>query len=365
MKKKLLLFLLLFLAALFFINFRWIDYLFHVARHQLAVVLSAEKIELRLERSDLSEKEKKLLLATLEIRRFAERLYGISNSKSYRYYFDTGRAYLGYNITVTPEFSLKPQAFSFWPIGSFDYLGFFSREKAESWAARYRAQGFDVHLSEFSGYSTLGWFEDPLYSTQLMLGEFALARLLGHEIAHERLYFKNDTTASELLASYIERRFALDYLAAHGEKVPSEKELKAMRRLVADFYARMKAVRDELEKLYASPLDTGTMRQRKKEIFAALLDELTYKNSKFKALPALRTLVDADALNNAWLVQFMRYAPQNAALDHLFLACRAKEKENAYTCWFNELDKLKECSKEKRKEWLQGEGVPLDNYCRQ
>lgn len=363
MKKKLPLFLFLLATALSIINFRWTVYLLHVARHQIAVLLFSEKIESRLKRSDLPEKEKKLLRATLEIRGLAEKLYGITNSKSYRTYFDTGRSYLGYNITVTPEFSLKPHAFSFWPIGSFDYLGFFSRKHAEDWAKRYQAQGFDVHLAEFSGYSTLGWFEDPLYSNQLSLGEFALARLLGHEIAHERLYFKNDTATSELLASYIERRFALDYLAARGEKIPSEAELLAMRRLVAAFYEKIKTVHDELEKLYALALAPEEMRRRKKDIFTALYQELKDKNSKFKLLPALRELASADELNNAWLVQFIRYAPHSRALDQLFRSCQATNKEKAYACWFTELDKLKDCSKEKRKEWLQGEGALLDGYC--
>lgn len=364
MNKKILLsaFALLSLVAVF--NFRWLLYLVHISAHQAKVILKAESIEQRLLRTDLPAEERRLLLATQKIRGFAEDAYGLKASKSYRTYFDLGRKYLGYNITVTPEFSLKPKSFAFWPIGSFDYLGFFSREMAEDWASRYRTGNADVHVSEISGYSTLGWFEDPLYSTQLVWGEFALARLLAHEIAHERLYFANDTTTSELLASFVERRLALDYLAATGQKVPSAAELAAARRRAAAFAAEIEATRNRLQALYETALPADTMRGRKREIFRALHDSLARKNSPYKGMPALRELPPAEELNNAWLVQFHRYSPQSSALEALYTHCKKVAQRTKYRCWFENLEKLKDCSNEQRKEWLKGNGSIPEGYCR-
>lgn len=364
MKKKFLLSALALFSLTAIINFRWLLYLVHVSAHQAKVILKSESIEQRLLRADLPPEERKLLLATQKIRSFAEKAYGLKSSKGYRTYFDLGRKYLGYNITVTPEFSLKPKSFSFWPIGSFDYLGFFSREMAEDWVARYRVDNADVHLSEIGGYSTLGWFEDPLYSTQLAWGEFALARLLAHEIAHERLYFSNDTTTSEILASYIERRLALDYLAVSGHKVPSDAEIAAARRRAAAFAAEIEATREKLERLYSSAIPAEDMRRQKQQVFTALHQALTKKHSPYAGLPALREIPQAGGLGNAWLVQFHRYSPQSSALDALYLQCGREARENKYQCWFEKLEKLRTCSNEQRKEWLKGNGSIPEGYCR-
>lgn len=364
MKKKIGVLLLTLIGALGLVNYRWIAYLAHVSVHQVKVILRAEQIEERLRRTDLPPREQKLLTATQKIRAFTERAYGLKGSRSYRRYFDLGRSYLGYNITVTPEFSLKPKAFSFWPIGSFDYLGFFSREMAEDWANRYRVDNGDVYLSEIGGYSTLGWFDDPLYSTQLAWGELGLARLLGHEIAHERLYFKNDTTASEIIASFIERRLALDYLAASGQKVPSAAEITAQRRRAADFAGEIDASRRRLEKLYSAAVPPEEMRRQKRQIFAELRQSLTRTGSNYARLPALKELPSADAMNNAWLVQFHRYSPQNTALDSLYRQCATGATEKKYACWFEKLQKLESCSNAQRKEWLKGDGSIPEGYCR-
>jgi predicted aminopeptidase len=364
MKKQILLSLigLLFLTAI--INRHWLRYLVHIAAHQAKVILKSELIDRRLQRSDLPADERKQLLATQKIREFTQKAYGLKTSKSYRKFYDLGRNYLGYNITVTPEFSLKPKSFTFWPIGSFDYLGFFSREIAEEWAVRYRVDNADVYLSEIGGYSTLGWFEDPLYSTQLAWGEFGLARLLAHEIAHERLYFSNDTTTSEMVASFIERRLALDYLAASGKTVPTAAEIAAARRLFERFAARIAGTRDRLEKLYASGLPADVMRKQKRQIYAELHAELTNKNSPYAGIPALREIPRADELGNAWLVQFQRYSPQSTALEALFTSCAKRAIAKKYQCWFEELEKLRNCSNEQRHEWLRGDGSIPEGYCR-
>ncbi|MFZ5627817.1 MAG: aminopeptidase [Spirochaetota bacterium] len=364
MKKKLTLSLVFLVTLVALINYPWLVYLAHVSAHQAKVILHSESIDKRLLRGDLPAEERKLLIVTGKIRAFAEQAYGLQNSTSYRKYFDLRRKYLGYNITVTPEFSLKPKAFSFWPIGSFDYLGFFSREMAEDWAERYRSENADVYLSEIGGYSTLGWFDDPLYSTQLAWGEFALARLLAHEIAHERLYFSNDTTTSEILASFIERRLALDYLAASGQKIPSEAEISAQRRRAAGFAAEIDATRNRLETLYATPAPAEQKRRQKRQIFAELRQSLTRKGSPYAGLPALRELPPAELLGNAWLVQFHRYSPQSTALDAVYRKCVAAAKDRKYQCWFEKLEILKNCSNAQRKEWLKGDGSIPEGYCR-
>lgn len=338
-------------AVLIGVNWRWLPYLYQLVKHQSKVILFKEPIAERLLATNLPTAERRALESTLKIRAFIEKHYAITDSRSYRSYFALGRAELGFNITLAPAFSLKAESFNFFPFGKFDYLGFFDRDLAEAWAQRYREAGFDVHISEIGGYSTLGWFEDPLYSSQLDWGDYGLARLLGHEIAHERLYFKGDTTSSELLASFIERKIAADYLIAEGQPFPDEREQARAQAKAKEFYGLIDALKARLEDLYKTDLPAAKKLTEKRAVFRAFQDVLEKRQSEFTQVGAARELAQRPEINNATLIQFRRYAAVNAALQRTYDAC-LKKPEGKYVCWFSELDKLQSCTPEKRKAWL-------------
>jgi len=295
--------------------------------HQVRVIVASELISERVLRHDISATEREKLLLTQNIRKFVEEKYDIPNSKSYSKYYNLSRKALGWNITIAPELSLKPESFDFFPLGSFDYLGFFSEPLIKEWAARYEKLGFDVYISEIGGYSTLGWFEDPLYSTQLDSSEYGLARLLSHEIAHEKLYFKNDTTFSELLASFIETKLANDYVIAMGKKRPPPRQMYE-RDLILE-------ARQTLAKLYASNISDEIKRARKQEILSSLKRELGSVSI---------------TLNNASLAQFHRYTPKYQKFETTFAACDDSEK---YRCWFKKLFELRDLNQAQRRAWLE------------
>lgn len=83
--------------------------------------------------------------------------------------------------------------------------GYFQRPAAEKAAARLSEQGLDTYVGGAIAYSTLGWFADPLTTPMLQRSEPALAELLIHELAHRRLYIKNDTRFNESLATLVGR----------------------------------------------------------------------------------------------------------------------------------------------------------------
>jgi predicted aminopeptidase len=347
-KKKILLAILLLLGVFAAINHRWVVYVGHLAKHQFRVVFYKEKISDRLKRPNLSDEERRTLNMTLSIRRFAELSYGLTNSTSYQSYYDLGRKELGYNITVAPALSLKPESFRFWPIGSFDYLGFFDQVYAQAWADEYRKKGFDVHLAEIGGYSTLGWFEDPLYSSQLSWGEYGLARLLAHEIAHEKLYFKDDTTFSELLASFIEVKVAREYLVSVGRPA-ADSQIAEKRRRREELNTALLELRTNLENLYASRA-TNEEKLRQKEKLIADFNNMLKGRAEYFGIKVFTEI------NNAFLAQFHRYTPQGKAFEGLFENCRKTAPKDIYGCWFGGLTKLKPCTREARKAWLSGDG---------
>ena len=339
------------LTVLVIINRRWVPYLYQLAKHQVAVVFYQQPIAERLLTDGLPAEERAALETTLKIRAFIEKQYAIAGSKSYQSYFALERPELGFNITLAPAFSLKAESFNFFPFGRFDYLGFFDKNLAEAWAHRYREAGLDVHLAEIGGYSTLGWFEDPLYSSQLKWGDYGLARLLGHEIAHERLYFKGDTTSSELLASFIERKIAADYILSQGQPFPGERELAHAQAKAKEFYELIDKFKTELEVLYTSSLPNEQKRREKQAKFARFQAMLNARQTEFAQVGAARELAQAKELNNATLIQYRRYAAVNTALQQTFEECARTSREK-YLCWFKRLEILQRCSPEKRKAWL-------------
>ena len=100
--------------------------------------------------------------------------------------------------------------------GCVSYRGFFSEEEARRHAERLREEGNDVYVGGVPAYSTLGWFDDPLLSTFIRYPDVQLARLMFHELAHQRVYVKDDTTFNESFAVAVEEEGVRRWLEAEG-----------------------------------------------------------------------------------------------------------------------------------------------------
>jgi len=138
------------------------------------------------------------------------RLFGIEqlnlpNNESYTSFYDTGQEYVTWNVVAAEEFSLNPHNWCFPIAGCVSYRGYYSKEDAESYAAGFKEQGFDVTVNGATAYSTLGWFEDPLLNTMLDRSDPSIASLLFHELAHQQLYVGDDSTFNESFASFVEK----------------------------------------------------------------------------------------------------------------------------------------------------------------
>ena len=100
--------------------------------------------------------------------------------------------------------SLAPRQWCFPVAGCVAYRGYFAEADARAEAARLDAAGDDVHVSGVPAYSTLGWFDDPALSTFIRWREVDLARLVFHELAHQVVYVKDDTSFNESFATAVE-----------------------------------------------------------------------------------------------------------------------------------------------------------------
>jgi predicted aminopeptidase len=60
-----------------------------------------------------------------------------------------------------------------------------------------------VSIRNPGGWSTLGWFTDPILSGMLKRNEGDLASLIIHEMVHATIFVKDDVDFNENLASFI------------------------------------------------------------------------------------------------------------------------------------------------------------------
>jgi predicted aminopeptidase len=138
------------------------------------------------------------------IRAFAARHLALPDNASYTSYADLKRPFVVWNVFAAEEFSVKPRTECFPFTGCVSYRGFFSEAAARRHAERLRGEGLDVHVGGVPAYSTLGYFNDPLLSTFIGYPDAQLARLIFHELAHQLVYVRDDTTFNESFAVVVE-----------------------------------------------------------------------------------------------------------------------------------------------------------------
>ncbi|MEP3439026.1 MAG: aminopeptidase [Hoeflea sp.] len=196
------------------------------------------------------------------IRQFAIGSLDLPDNASYRSYADIGRDYVTWAVFAAPEFSLAPRVMCFPVFGCVPYRGYFSKTAANESAAKLQRQGFDVHVSGVTAYSTLGWSSDPLLSTMLRRDETYLASLVFHELAHQRVYVDDDSAFNEAFAVTVETTGVKKWLRAAGDEAGLRRYEAGLKRS-ADFVALLAQTRDELNQIYQGPGTPDWMRAAK------------------------------------------------------------------------------------------------------
>lgn len=208
------------------------------------------------------------LRLVLEIRDFASRELQLPENSSYRSYADIQRAAVVTNVIAAPEFSLQPLTWCFPFAGCVSYRGYYDPLTAERFAASLREQGYETDLYGVSAYSTLGWFDDPVLNTFIDWPEAALAGQIFHELAHQQLYVKDDSSFNEAFAEVVEAEGVKRWLARKGQlPLPAITERQERQQAFTELLLQS---RRELETLYTSGQSAEVMRVGKKIIFSEL-----------------------------------------------------------------------------------------------
>jgi predicted aminopeptidase len=187
------------------------------------------------------------------IRAFGTKELGLPDNGSYLAYADLKRAAVVWNVFAAPALSVAPKAECFPFTGCVSYRGFYSEAAARRHADKLREDGYDVYVGGVPAYSTLGWFDDPLLSTFIRYPDAQLARLLFHELSHQLVYAKGDTTFNESFAVTVEQEGVRRWLAAEG-RVGELEAFRATQQRRREFAERVKETRERLAVVYGSSL---------------------------------------------------------------------------------------------------------------
>jgi len=285
------------------------------------------------------------LETALRLRNFASAELGLPDNGSYRYYADLEREYVVWNVFAAPELLLEPVQWCFLIAGCLNYRGYFSEAKARQFARDLEDRGYDVYVGGVVAYSTLGWFDDPVLNTMLRRDEIYLARVIFHELAHQKLYIGDDPEFNEAFADTVAIAGVRRWLDYHNTDAPRQEfELELAREQA--FVDLVMNYRERLESLYRSAVGE----QQKRRMKSGLLEQMV---ADYRALRANRPGMESydhwfsGDLNNARLLAvatYRRYLPGFLKL----LGEAGDRLESFYLL----AEKLGDCTRERRRHIL-------------
>ena len=256
-----------------------------------------------------------------EVRNYAMNTLQLHQSDNYTTYYDQQGRELMFVVTACEPFALQPKKWQFPIIGSFPYKGFFDSTKAQKEANIWRNQGYDVRVRTAGGWSTLGYFKDPILSNMLDRSEGGIADLIIHELTHATVFVKDSVEFNENLATFIGERGAEQFLV---EKYgPDSDQLNAYiagrenGRIFADHILRGAQQLDQFYQNLDPALDSTAKATQKwaliKEI-AATIDTLSFLGGDAR----YGTVFENQLPNNAYFMSFLRYRQGQSTLETWF-----------------------------------------------
>lgn len=252
------------------------------------------------------------------IRDFASRDLGLPDNGSYREYVDVGRPYVVWNVFATPEFSFQSEQWCMWVVGCVNYRGYYNQAEAQRFAEQLRKAGYDTYVGGVPAYSTLGYFNDPVLNTFLRFGDEEVARLIFHELAHQKVYAEGDSVFNESFASVVEEEGLRRWFAVHGHRDVT-KQLGADNQRKLEFTELVMGYREKLVALYRQKLPAESMRKAKAEVLSQLRSDYAALKTKWGGYSGYDAWV-ANDLNNAKMASLALYTQLVPALEALLKA---------------------------------------------
>ncbi len=196
---------------------------------------------------------RKRLELSQRMRQFASDELLLPDNASYRRYADLRRPAAVWNVVAAPPDALVAKTWCYPVIGCANYRGYFSETEARAHAQVLQAEGLEAVVQPVPAYSTLGWLNwaggDPLLNTFIHHSQGDLARLIFHELAHQKVYVKNDSSFNEAFATAVERLGGQRWLDLHASDAVRQADATHQVRREA-FRALVRQTRGDLAAIY-------------------------------------------------------------------------------------------------------------------
>lgn len=245
------------------------DYYLHSITGHLQVVRKQQTISSLLTETTTPAALQEQLKQIVEIRDFASQQLLLPKNGSYHNYADLDRPYVVWNVVATPEFSLQPLQWNFPFVGMVSYRGYFDLNKAKKFAGSLDEDHFDSIIVGVPAYSTLSWFDDPVLSTFSDWPTPAIAELIFHELAHQKLYIPDDTSFNESFATSV-ALIGIDLWLQNKNDPELSRNYQIQTKRQQQFNDLLRSTRAELQTLYRSAIPPQQMRNEKQLAFANL-----------------------------------------------------------------------------------------------
>lgn len=276
------------------------------------------------------DREADRLRQLLTMREFAATELALPVGDNYLNYVDLGRPYVIWNVFAAPAYDTQPVTWCFLIAGCISYRGYFAEADAQRKAEAMQAQGYDVFVGGVSAYSTLGWFDDIVLNTFLRRDEAGLAALLFHELAHQVLYIKDDTTFNESFARTVEIEGVKRWFAAQQREHEFTAYQQQQQRY-ADLVAMLRSQRERLQALYDSDISDEQKAAGKQAIF----DDIQRRYGDLRESWGAYSRYDqwiSQSMNNAklatiasyndWVPAFRRMLDEEGSLVRFYARCK-------------------------------------------
>ncbi|MCB1305505.1 MAG: aminopeptidase [Leptospiraceae bacterium] len=306
-------------------------YLWGAASGQVSILCARKPISDVLLNPDLEPETRRKLELVLKVQDFARSQLHLDTGSSYKYFSRIDRDAAAYNVVAAESLALKAHTYWFPIVGTVPYLGFFSREEASQHADSLRQEGLDVLVQDVAGYSTLGWFDDPLLSSQLQYSDYGLVRLVIHEAVHATVWIPGSVTFNESLASFVEEKGADQYVRSQDPDGSRMRRILKYRAESQDYRRLLRQTAAELEKMYQST-ESDEEKLRKKARIIGNLREIVRRQPWQVLSPS--ELADKD-YNNAFFLSYLTYNTGNPYFEAVFGNCAQD-----WTCFLNRMKSL-------------------------
>jgi predicted aminopeptidase len=260
-----------------------------------------------LKQRSLSSDERDFLLLVKEIKQYAVDEIGLKQDDNYTRFVAMPKDYLADVVSACRPDSFEIYRWKYPVFGYFPYKGFFEREDAIAEARRLKKQGYDVLVRKVDAFSSLGFFNDPVFSFMTNYSIFEIASLIIHEQTHATMYLKDQIQFNEEMATFVGNEGALQFIREkYGERSEEYDETITTLEDIDTFKEVIREIHDELKEIYQSDRSREEKLRIKEEVFAEA--QRRFKESYEERFNTDNFLPFGELkLNNAYIMLYVLY----------------------------------------------------------